>query len=479
MANQQVNQSTIAEVGSDRPIEFLNEEIIETNLINETESDVPITQPNLSDHSYLSSEPVGQERSRPTPLTLSEIQALERTRGSTNSLNDPIPMNQSSNVAGPLQGSLGYLGTVPSGSSHGGLGVAGSELFNIPQNDPENPISFKEALEFIPKTFDGQNVPVGRFIRDCIYARNAIAAKNRHHLFLMIRSRIVGNAYDALLDRDIVTLEQLLKTLKDKYTKYRNLGQLNSSLATVSQKHNETVTEYGDRVGNILKDIIEVIEEAKPNSVLRVRLEKPNTLQEAISIGRGVEWELDYVKNLTGEKREKNETMNFDRGYQGNRFRPYKPSARVHAIKQEIRGGFLNSASGNQVRDGGKSVRSGRREGGSNASTAMTCFRCGEEGHLARGCVRSFSSETKFCPRCTKSGHLLQDCPGGKPENKCFKCSKVGHYARNCPQSFTANKTNKFCKYCKKTGHEINECKALSRTVEENKNEKRSSLNEK
>ena len=114
----------------------------------------------------------------------------------------------------------------------------------------------------------------------------------------------------------------------------------------------------------------------KPNLVVRVRLGKPNTLQEAISIGKGMEWELDYFKNLTGEKRENNETTNFDRGYPGNRFRPYKPSARVHAIKQEIRGGFLNSGSVNKVRDGGKSVRGGRREGGSNAPTAMTCFRC-------------------------------------------------------------------------------------------------------
>ena len=89
----------------------------------------------------------------------------------------------------------------------------------------------------------------------------------------------------------------------------------------VESPNDETVTEYGDRIRNILKDIIEVIEEAnsaetanvmiksaremaresfflgmKPNLVLRVRLEKPNTLQEAISIGRGMEWELVMFK---------------------------------------------------------------------------------------------------------------------------------------------------------------------------------------
>ena len=53
-----------------------------------------------------------------------------------------------------------------------------SGLFSVPLSEPENPIPFKAALEFIPKSFDGYNLPVSRFINDCIYARNSIASRD-------------------------------------------------------------------------------------------------------------------------------------------------------------------------------------------------------------------------------------------------------------------------------------------------------------
>lgn len=100
--------------------------------------------------------------------------------------------------------------------------------------EPENPIPFKAALEFLPKSFDGSNISVSRFISDCLFARDSIAAKDRHFLFLMIRSRIIGNPFDSLQDRDLNSLEQLLKHLKITFTDHRNLSQLNSALAIVA-----------------------------------------------------------------------------------------------------------------------------------------------------------------------------------------------------------------------------------------------------
>ena len=37
-------------------------------------------------------------------------------------------------------------------------------IFALPATEPENPVAFKAALEFIPKNFDGRNMPVNRFI---------------------------------------------------------------------------------------------------------------------------------------------------------------------------------------------------------------------------------------------------------------------------------------------------------------------------
>ena len=104
-----------------------------------------------------------------------------------------------------------------------------------PHYDP-----FKAALEFIPKNFDGQIFPVSRFIRDCIYTRNSISIRYRQDLFLIVRSRISGSAYNSLLDREIFTLEELLTHLENIFTEHRNLSQLSSILATEVQKLNES-----------------------------------------------------------------------------------------------------------------------------------------------------------------------------------------------------------------------------------------------
>ena len=126
-----------------------------------------------------------------------------------------------------------------------------SGLFSLPPHEPENPIPFRAALEFIPKSFDGYNLPVSRFINDCIYARNSIAAKDRQYLFLMIRTRIEGRAYVTLQDRDIHSLEDLLRHLEITFTETHNLFQLNNTLANVAQRESENVLDYGTRVGEI------------------------------------------------------------------------------------------------------------------------------------------------------------------------------------------------------------------------------------
>ena len=68
----------------------------------------------------------------------------------------------------------------------GSVGATSSGMFSLPDGEPENPIPFRAALEFIPKSFDGEKMPVGRFINDCLFARDSITAKDRRYLFLMV-----------------------------------------------------------------------------------------------------------------------------------------------------------------------------------------------------------------------------------------------------------------------------------------------------
>ena len=98
------------------------------------------------------------------------------------------------------------------------VGATSSGIFSPPDEEPENLIPLRAALEFIPKSLDGENMPVGRLINYCLFARDSIAAKDRRYLFLMIRSRVVGNAFNSLQDRDLNSLEDLLRHLKETFT---------------------------------------------------------------------------------------------------------------------------------------------------------------------------------------------------------------------------------------------------------------------
>ena len=58
-----------------------------------------------------------------------------------------------------------------------------------------------------------------------------------------------------------------------------------------------------------------------------------------------------------------------------------------------------------------------------------TCFRCGQEGHEARGCPN------KRCGRCLQLGHDQAECPN---QVVCNLCGEEGHLSRACPTSYSA-----------------------------------------
>lgn len=75
-----------------------------------------------------------------------------------------------------------------------------------------------------------------------------------------------------------------------------------------------------------------------PRMVLRVRIERPRTLQDAIMAAKSAEWEVKYAKDLfenrEAKKRDKIEgtVAARDKIYQGNRSRSYRGNARAHTL---------------------------------------------------------------------------------------------------------------------------------------------------
>ncbi|XP_043468205.1 uncharacterized protein LOC122502296 [Leptopilina heterotoma] len=392
------------------------------------------------------------------------------------------------------------------GSSISGASTSKSGLLTLPLKDPENPISLKEALGFLPNSFDGQSMPVGQFIKGCISARNLMASKDRNHLFLMVLSRVVGNAFYSLQDRDINSLEELLLHLKNTFTEHRNSSQLHSALATVAQLEEESVVSYGSRVRRILASLVELIEDQNTNEaahymvqsarttarenfimglkrdlVWRVRVGRPGSLDDAVNLAKQAEWEVEHEQKLdrrapeskSDAKEKSDEGRNKMSGNNQNRHHPYDKNGRIRKLDGH-RGGQRGRGGGNR----NQPPNSGNRD--NSATSNNNCYRCGESGHLARGCVRTVN-DNKACFNCNETGHVARDCnKAPQKKRECFICKSPDHIVHNCPllNNGNANKNKLSCTFCKKNGHLQEKCFLRLRKVYENREQKKDDLNE-
>nr|XP_039262261.1 ATP-dependent RNA helicase DDX4-like [Styela clava] len=73
------------------------------------------------------------------------------------------------------------------------------------------------------------------------------------------------------------------------------------------------------------------------------------------------------------------------------------------------------------------------------------CYKCGDETHLANNCCSTETNEDQrqrkvTCYKCGKDGHISRDCKNQISSRNCYKCGEEGHIASDCN---TANLDNK------------------------------------
>ncbi|KAI4472530.1 hypothetical protein M0802_016732 [Mischocyttarus mexicanus] len=106
--------------------------------------------------------------------------------------------------------------------------------------------------------FDGKNIPLKDFIRQCNAAKEMIPEGSEIIFIKMLKSRLIGDAYDTIdTGEDIKTIDQLLNPLVAAFGERNSNGELMRKLAETSQDPTETVHSFSIRMKKIGLDIIQ------------------------------------------------------------------------------------------------------------------------------------------------------------------------------------------------------------------------------
>ncbi|KAL6266043.1 hypothetical protein P5V15_002903 [Pogonomyrmex californicus] len=120
----------------------------------------------------------------------------------------------------------------------------------------------------IPEIDDTSRGRVYEFLNASMYAiKNIHPADEKSLLEAILCIKFKGKAMMDFCTRDIVNFEQLKRELKKEYLSKRSTAHLQLEFNSLKQKPNESVQEFGRRIGNITMQLYEFMEEGKSHTV--------------------------------------------------------------------------------------------------------------------------------------------------------------------------------------------------------------------
>ena len=293
--------------------------------------------------------------------------------------------------------------------------------------------ALKLIVDLIP-TFDGFNISVQSFSRECRFAEGRVSPSLRPFLVKLLKTKIKGEAELYTRNMHFENLDDLLNNLDKIFGAHKTLFQIQSELANMKQNLGESVLSYGARAMELFSKMVELTQKQSPADIAafkireydsevascfclglrgelesRVRQRNPLTLQEAVNLAVEANRELNRRKRLYGEIDESSPSTSREGTDNPNNRDPITKKPRlVYNIK-------------------------GERTQSQNKTNKLTCYNCGKENHISRNCPdRKYkSSDTRHRVKTEEIKRENLDYRG-KHKTKCDYCSGLGHTQVKC-----------------------------------------------
>ena len=118
-------------------------------------------------------------------------------------------------------------------------------------------VTLRDALMVVPE-INGKNIPLSQFIEGCNEAKCMIEPESEINLVKLLRSKISGEARQAISGRTFSTIDELKMFLKNIYSPARIIPQLLGELGHEFQRDYENLITYANRIRDIRTKILEV-----------------------------------------------------------------------------------------------------------------------------------------------------------------------------------------------------------------------------
>lgn len=331
-----------------------------------------------------------------------------------------------------------------------------------PAKNMNEPFEFtiRQALEFIP-TFDGYNISVFQFIRECKRAKEVVPSHAEGILTKLIQNKLRGRAYFAVEDTECHSIADLTKRLRDVLSPYKTVEHYRGELASIQQFANEHIIDFISRVKDLRTAIIDVAE-------WEIEIEEVNTLT-AKSFIRGLipqirlEIRVEYSSPLyvlyddavrayklfeqdklrdkePPRERDIGKRVNFaDERYSTPLRRDTRYDTRNRTFREANRANFLDN----------------RRDAWRDARDKEYREMNRDNNYNMRRTLQHNYPEPKRVSSYVESPMKYNE------SNKTYReqANKPVYQSYREPRDKFPTESNKFCHYCKNEGHDIHQCR--------------------
>lgn len=265
-------------------------------------------------------------------------------------------------------------------------------------------ISIRDALENVP-IFDGNNISILQFGRACRRALDLISSCDESKLVRAIRSKIQGRAYIAIEDETHNTIDNLLESLRRKFSPLKHSSYYRGLLSDIYKYPNEHTLDYIGRI----KDLRTAIQDGERQEGKPIDPELETFILRCFVTGLSAEHKiLLKLEGYSGlqDAFSKAIIIANDLQQEKERAKP-KPQPLFNRVTVPLPSN-LNVAP--------KPFVNQRETQGNLPRPPITCSICNRFGHSANQCYRNHPSTStaltkpKFCEFCLRYNHDITEC---------------------------------------------------------------------